>query len=618
VIEFRCATFAYPDAPAPQLREVSVEVPEGDLALVVGHTGSGKSTLLNLVNGLVPHFTGGTLRGRVAVAGRSTADHPPRELADVVGVVRQDPQTGFVTDIVEDELAYTMESLALPPDVMRRRVEETLDLLDLAALRDRPLQTLSGGERQRVAIGAVLTAHPKVLVLDEPTSALDPQAAEEVLAAVQRLVHDLGLTVMISEHRLERVVQFADSVITVAADGTVSHDASPARAMRAAPVRPPIVALGLLAGWDPLPLSVRDARRAAVGLRHRLEGAVPLPPGTSTAAAKPLGGAAAPADSIGAADTTVSAASHLSGASAPLASDPAGASAPRPRAARSTAHGSTPAPPATPRPAGTGAAAAQTVAGARGVSLAYAGRTVLRGIDLTLRPGEVVALMGRNGAGKSSLLNLLAGQSAPDAGTVRVAGIDPVRLKGRDLVNTLGYVPQEPGMLLWAESVAAECAAADADTGRPTGTALGLLRQLTPAVDASAHPGDLSEGTRLALALAVVLAGDPGLLLLDEPTRGLDYPAKERLADVLRHRAGRGRTVVIATHDVELAAEACDRVVMLADADIVVDADSRGAVTSSPVFSPQTAKIMAPLPLLTVAEVRAALAELPDPPGVPL
>ncbi|MGZ4461168.1 MAG: energy-coupling factor ABC transporter ATP-binding protein, partial [Nocardioidaceae bacterium] len=203
------------DGGPPVLRDVSLTVPEGELALVVGRTGSGKSTLLRSINGLVPHFSGGTLSGRVVVDGRDTAAHRPRDLSDVVGFVGQDPVSGFVSDNVEDELAYGMESLGLPPDVMRKRVEETLDLLGLADLRSRPLADLSGGQQQRVAIGSVLTTHPRILVLDEPTSALDPQAAEEVLATLQRLVHDLGLTVVLAEHRLERVVQYADRIVLV-------------------------------------------------------------------------------------------------------------------------------------------------------------------------------------------------------------------------------------------------------------------------------------------------------------------------------------------------------------------------------------------------------------------
>src|SRR5258708_5804297 len=186
-----------------------MRIEEGELCLAIGHTGSGKSTLLGAVNGLVPYFTGGTMTGRVTVDGRDTARYRPRELADVVGVVGQDPLAGFVTDTVEEELAYTMEQLAIDPAAMRARLEETLDLLGLADLRHRALHTLSGGQQQRVAIGAALTAHPRVLVLDEPTSALDPTSAEDVLAAITRLVHDLGVTVVLAEHRLERVLPYA-------------------------------------------------------------------------------------------------------------------------------------------------------------------------------------------------------------------------------------------------------------------------------------------------------------------------------------------------------------------------------------------------------------------------
>ncbi len=176
-----------------------------------------------------------------------------------------------MTDTVEDELAYGMESLGLPPDVMRRRVEETLDLLGLADLRDRHISTLSGGQQQRVAIGSVLTPHPKVLVLDEPTSALDPAAAEEVLAVLQRLVHDLGTTVLMAEHRLERVVQYADQVVLLPGPGERPRMGAPAEVMAESPVCPPVVELGRLAGWSPLPLTVRDARRRAAPLRERLE-----------------------------------------------------------------------------------------------------------------------------------------------------------------------------------------------------------------------------------------------------------------------------------------------------------------------------------------------------------
>ncbi|MCY7373210.1 MAG: energy-coupling factor ABC transporter ATP-binding protein, partial [Spirochaetaceae bacterium] len=201
MIRFEQVSVRYQGSDRSVLSRVDLHVPEGELVLVVGRTGSGKSTLLKAVNGLVPHFTGGLLTGRVTVGGRDTRDHRPRDLADLVGYVGQDPQSGFVTDTVEEELAYGMESLGVAGDVMRRRVEEVLDVLGMAAQRNRPLSTLSAGQQQRVAIGSVLTPHPKVLLLDEPTSALDPSAAEDVLALLQRLVHDLGVTVLMAEHR---------------------------------------------------------------------------------------------------------------------------------------------------------------------------------------------------------------------------------------------------------------------------------------------------------------------------------------------------------------------------------------------------------------------------------
>ncbi|OMI40847.1 ABC transporter ATP-binding protein [Streptomyces sparsogenes] len=534
MITFDQVTIHYDDAPEPALRDVDLTVEEGELCLVVGHTGVGKSTLLGAVNGLVPHFTGGTLYGRVTVDGRDTAHHPPRELADVVGVVGQDPIDGFVTDTVEEELAYAMEQLATPPATMRKRVEETLDLLGLADLRHRALHELSGGQQQRVAIGSVLTAHPRILVLDEPTSALDPTAAEEVLAAVTRLVHDLGVTVLMAEHRLERVVQYADRVLHLPGDGH-ARIGPPADILRTSTIAPPIVELGRAADWSPLPLSIRDARRAAVPLRARLADRTPDP-------VRP-----APAED---------------------------------RARLLTA---------------------------RGVTVTYKSVPAVREVDLDLHAGEVTALMGRNGSGKSSLLWALQGSGPRRAGTVKVtephgrAGTDPHTVTAARARTLVGLVPQTPADLLYLESVAQELDQADAESGTAE-SARAILDRLAPAIDDATHPRDLSEGQKLALVLAIQLAAAPRVLLLDEPTRGLDYRAKTALIGVVDALAAEGRSVVISTHDVEFAARAADRVVVMAEGDIVADGPTADVIVSSPVFAPQTAKILAPLPYLTVAQ----------------
>ncbi|MFF8928806.1 ABC transporter ATP-binding protein [Streptomyces longwoodensis] len=560
MIRFENVSVTYDGAAEPTIRGVDFTIPEGELVLLAGPSGVGKSTLLGTVSGLVPHFTGGTLRGRVTVDGRDTRTHQPRELADVVGTVGQDPLSHFVTDTVEEELAYGMESLGLAPAVMRRRVEETLDLLGLADLRDRPIATLSGGQQQRVAIGSVLTPHPRVLVLDEPTSALDPAAAEEVLAVLLRLVHDLGTTVLLAEHRLERVLQYADQVALLPAPGAAPVLGAPADLMAGSPVYPPVVDLGRLAGWSPLPLTVRDARRRAGALRERLQDRTP--PAGREAPVVP----------------------------APLPRPPVVHRWRRRRADPATA-----------------AQAPAAVAEVRSLAVRRGRVEALRRVDLTVAPGETVALMGRNGAGKSTLLGTLVGLVEPSAGTVRVGGAVPHRTPPRELVRRVGLVPQEPRDLLYADTVAAECAAADRDAGAEPGTCRALVSGLLPGIADDVHPRDLSEGQRLTLALAVVLAARPPLLLLDEPTRGLDYAAKARLVAVLRELASAGHAIVLATHDVELAAELAHRVVLLAEGEVIADGPTPEVVVSSPSYAPQVTKILAPQPWLTVAQVREAL-----------
>jgi len=557
VIRFENVSVTYDGADEPSVRGVDFEAPEGELVLLVGPSGVGKSTVLGAVSGLVPHFTGGTLLGRVTVAGRDTRTHKPRELADVVGTVGQDPLSHFVTDTVEDELAYGMESLGLAPDVMRRRVEETLDLLGLADLRDRSISTLSGGQQQRVAIGSVLTPHPRVLVLDEPTSALDPAAAEEVLAVLQRLVHDLGTTVLMAEHRLERVIQYADQVVLLPGPGEAPRLGTPAEIMAVSPVFPPVVDLGRLAGWSPLPLTVRDARRRAAPLRQRLADAAAARPDT------------APGETP----------------------DPAPSPARRRRFKRPG--GDTPAP--------------ATVAEVRDLAVRRDRVQALRRIDLTVTPGETIALMGRNGAGKSTLLSALVGLVEPSGGSVRAGDAVPHRTRPRDLIRRVGLVPQEPRDLLYADTVAGECAAADQGADAEPGTCRALLSELLPGIADDSHPRDLSEGQRLTLALAVVLTARPPLLLLDEPTRGLDYGAKARLVTLLRALAAEGHAIVMATHDVELAADLAHRVVLLAEGEVIADGPAAEVVVASPSFAPQVAKILAPQHWLTVPQVREAL-----------
>jgi energy-coupling factor transporter ATP-binding protein EcfA2 len=530
MITFSNVSLIYPQSTKTILENLSFQIEEGEMVLVMGETGSGKSSLLRLINGLVPHHTGGILAGDISVDGISTRAVKPGSLAHLVGIVGQNPINGFVTDIVEEELAFSMEALNFSPDVMRKRVEEVLDLLSLSALRSRSIATLSGGEQQRVAIGAALVMHPKVLVLDEPTSALDPIAAEEVLSVLHRLVHDLSVTVIIAEHRLERVIQFVDRIIYIEGNGDTSIGTAD-EILKRSELVPPIVKLARALNLSEIGTSVREVRRQTEHIRD-IEYSRPITPVNNESAA-----------------IEISRVSH-----------------------------------------------------------SYSEKSALNKVSAVINHGEIVSIMGRNGAGKSTLLHSIVGLHSPDSGQIRVNGIDPTLLKGASRRRAIGYVPQEPSDLLFASSVEEECAHADRNNEIAAGSTAALLNRLVPHISLHAHPNDLSEGQRLALVLSIVLSGNPEVLVLDEPTRGLDYRAKNLFAIALKEYATQfNRPVLLATHDVELVAELADRVLFLAEGEIVADGSTLEVLLSSPAFAPQVAKVMSPKPWLTVTDVVHAL-----------
>jgi energy-coupling factor transport system ATP-binding protein len=542
MISFRNVSLIYPNSETTVFENVTFQVKEGEFLLLIGATGIGKSSALKLMNGLVPHHTGGILSGDISVDGISTRSVKPGELAHLIGIVGQNPLHGFVTDIVEEEIAFAMESLAINESAMRKRVEEVLDLLALTPLRKRSIATLSGGEQQRVAIASALVMAPKILLLDEPTSALDPIAAEEVLAILQRIVHDLGITVVIAEHRLERVIHYAERIIYIESDGSVKVG-SPEEIMKDAAITPPIVELARVLKLDPIPLSVRDARRLIAATEPPFDRLSPANSSTGSPSKSPS------------------------------------------KTERATA----------------------SLVKIENAALGYGDKLILSKINITIEHGEIIALMGRNGAGKSTLLKSLAGLTEILSGSVAIDGNDPRQFSSKQLIEKIGYVPQEPSDLLYGQSVEHECALADQDSSLEKGATFQLAQRLLPEINPKTHPRDLSEGQRLILVLAIVLTSEPKILILDEPTRGLDYASKIRLIEILKERSNAGVAVLLATHDVELVAELADRVIFLADGELVADAGAREVLTSSLPFAPQIAKIFSPQKWLTVSEISHAL-----------
>lgn len=523
-------TYSYPGAGKAALESFSLNVEDGEFLLVTGASGAGKSTLLRLFNGLVPHFYGGHLSGSIRVGGRDPVEVGPGDMSDTVGLVFQDPEAQFVAEIVEDEVAFSLENAGLPVGQMRKRVEEVLNAVGIEHLRGRRVSTLSGGEQQRVAIASVLALHPSILVLDEPTSQLDPQSAEEVLDSLLKLNKDLGLTIVLSEHRLERVVQHADRILYVE-PGSEPVIGPPREVLAEIPLAPPLAQVGKLLGWKPLPLTIKEGRRfvSSLGLRH---GAHPAPDG----------------------------------------------------------------------PSSPGAAEHSLAISVEGVSFGYGSRTVLRDLDLVFRAGEITAVMGRNGSGKTTLLKLAMGLLKPGRGRVETLGRDTRSASLDEMSRVIGYVPQQPDVLLFADSVRGEIDFTRRVHGLPADGA-GLLLKLGLMPYVASDPRDLSVGERQRVALAAVLAADPQVLLLDEPTRGLDYLQKAALTRILDDLRDDGRTVVMATHDVELAAHLADRVVLLGDGEIVADGPAREVMSGSLVFSSQVSKLFRDPAFVTVEDV---------------
>ncbi len=549
MIRFEHVSYTYPGAAQPALQNVNLQVSAGEFVLVVGASGAGKSTLLRCINGLAPHFSGGTLSGQLRVNQLDPVLATPQVMSRHVGFVFQDPEAQFVMDRVEDEIAFALENAALPPQEMRVRIEETLDLLDLTALRNRPLDTLSGGERQRVAIAAALALRPRILVLDEPTSQLDPKSAEDVLNALVRLNSDLGLTILLAEHRLERVLPFVDRLIYLAPDGTVLVDDARA-VLRQLPWGPPLITLGKALHWEPLPLTIKEGLRFSRQVSVNT-GQLSVDSGQSAVSSEHR-------DTVG----------------------------------RSGAPGQEP------------------LLRVRQVQVSYARQAVLNGINLDLWPGEIVALLGRNGAGKTTLLKSLVGLVHLQAGSIALAGHDITQQPVATRCRTLGYLPQDPNALLFADTVREELLITLRNHGfkhKPADELPldpdKLLAHLQLQDKAATYPRDLSVGERQRVALAAITVTKPAVLLLDEPTRGLDYAAKEQLATLLRAWRKAGMAILLVTHDVELAAQLADRVSLLSQGQIIAEGEPGEVLGASPLFAPQIARLFPGTHWLTVADV---------------
>jgi len=488
MIKLTDVSFTFAGAESETLRRLNLEYASGEFALVAGPTGSGKSTFLKLLIGLAPHFTGGRISGSIQIDGREFAGGQPHDFASRVGFVNQQPEGSFVSDTVREELAFGMEQLGIAPETLLDRISYVANILNLDHLLDSNLDSLSGGEQQRVAIGAAIAGGQQILVLDEPTSALDTASAVSLVGLLRKLTAQ-GITVIMAEHRIERLLGVVDSLTVVHGDATASKVRATNgfdQLLRNNRMVPPVVELGQKLGWEPLPLSVSQA--AARWQEN---------PGQTT-----------------------------------------------------------------PRQPATQGEVALT---AQDLGVAYGTKVAVRQASLALYAGNISSLVGPNGSGKSSILWALAGEQRHSGAVAFSDGVTPASLKPAERLARLAMVPQNASDLLMLASVGAELADSDTFAGARPGTTGTILAQLAGRIDPKRHPRDLSSGQQLALVIAMQLAKGAGVLLLDEPTRGLDYVAKLRLAEQLSLLREEGKAILIASHDVEFLAIVADTCTLISN-----------------------------------------------------
>jgi len=515
-LEFRRVTFAYRDATRPALKDISLLVERGQSVIIMGEGGAGKSTLCRCANGLIPHFQKGELTGDILAFGESTRARPVHELARRVGLVFQDFESQLFSTSVELEAAFGPENFGLPRDQIGRRIAEALSATGLAGMERRAPATLSGGEKQRLAIASVLACRPELLVLDEPTTDLDPEGKRQVFE-IARWLRNSSTTapaVVMVEHETEEAAHFPRAVVM--REGAIVYDGD----VRALLARPEFMESH---GIRPLPAAALFARLG--------ETARPIEDADALSQLKALG-------------------YRLDRSRwQALAADEA-----------RRAHG-------------------DPIIEVRSLSHSYDGIPAVDGVDLTIREGEFVVILGQNGSGKTTLVKHFNGLMLPRVGEVRVAGAETRRQSALQLGRQVGYVFQNPDHQIFADTVREEVGFGPRNFGLAPDE---VARRVTESLAAvgmagleAADPFSLTKGERQRIAVASALASRPKVLVLDEPTTGLDYRQNVGMMELLRRLNDSGHTIIIVTHAMWVAAEYAHRAVLLSRGRVLLDAPMR-------------------------------------------
>ncbi|GAB6173037.1 energy-coupling factor transporter ATPase [Paradesulfitobacterium aromaticivorans] len=536
--------YRYRHAESLTLKNINLDLERGKFVVVMGPAGAGKSTLSLCLNGLIPQLLEGELSGRLTVAGQDVSRQPVQALARHIGLVLQDPETQIFGRTVAEDTAFGPRNLAFSEMEVERRVAEVLKLVALQGYDQRNTAELSGGEKQRLAVAGVLAMGPEILVLDEPASELDPQGRVDLYAALDELRRKRNLTILVIEHNVEEVIERADEVV-VLNEGEIVWRGLPADLFRQ-------VELLRQLGIKPLPVSELGWDFYQRGWIESEEVPLNLSAAANVVRKIVMGRSESPEPAI---VLTVPAEQVLAQA---IPDRPVIAQTP----------------------------VLLTVSGL--VHRYPSGQTVIKDLDLSVREGEFVALVGPNGAGKTTLAKHFNGLLKPSDGDVIVDGINTRHIETAGLAQTVGYVFQNPDHQIFAVSVEKEIEYGLRNVGlghQEIRNRLDWVLDLTGLQEhRTDHPFTLGKGKRQLLATASILALKPKLLVIDEPTTGLDWNGTQAIMSFIRELNRHGTTIVMITHDMEIVARHARRVIVMNQGRILSDAEPRSLFTNSSVM----------------------------------
>ncbi|PKM78049.1 MAG: ABC transporter [Firmicutes bacterium HGW-Firmicutes-15] len=532
VIKIKDLIYNYTDTRKPSLDKINLEIPEGQFVLVVGGSGSGKSSLLRAIAGLIPDFYGGSYGGAVYLDNINLRQLDRRNIVNRVGMVFQDPESQLVMSSVEQEIVFGMENLGLPNHLMKRRLMEVTSALGLSNHLNIFIPELSGGQKQKVALASVLAMQPEILILDEPTSQLDPVASEEILSIVKRLNEENGITVILVEQRLERCFHLADRILVMDKGQIVLDQNAPETVANWAlknnsPFVPPLAKLFASVQYPEIPTTVKQGREILKPYYQLCKSSA--------------GFLSAPNKKVEIMEINKD----------------------------------------------------QPMVEIKNLWFTYAnGKEVLKNISIQLKPGDFTIIMGGNGAGKTTLIKNINGLLKPGRGVVQFQGKDTKKLSVEELAPDVAYLAQDPNDYLFLPTVREELAFTLTNLNlADNGISQETLARLKMSSFEEVNPRDLSTGERQRVALASVLVTRPKLLLLDEPTRGLDYQLKQELGNLLVQLQAEGTTIMVITHDVEFAAEYATNIIFMAEGSIIACGHKNDMLSNSTFYSPQINKL---------------------------